>query len=75
MRQGQRLAHAMTLRDESTVSQLIRQPLFKHGTRSILFQSQRLHSLLREFLTSRNLRREHWQGGTKRRVLLFEPIS
>jgi hypothetical protein len=38
-------------------------------------QSQRLHGLLREFLTSRNLRREHWQGGTRRRVLLFEPVS
>jgi len=39
------------------------------------FQSQRLAGVLREFLTSRNLRREHWQGGTKRRALLFEPLS
>ena len=37
--------------------------------------SQRLTGLLREFLTSRSLRREHWQGGTKRRVFLFEPVS
>ena len=28
------------------------------------FQSQRLAGVLREFLTSRNWRREHWQGGT-----------
>ena len=44
----------MTLRDESTISQLIRQPLLKHGTRSMPFQSRRLAGLLREFLTSRN---------------------
>jgi hypothetical protein len=39
------------------------------------WESQRLGGVLREFLTSRNWRREHWPGGTKRRVLLFEPIS
>jgi len=41
-------------RDESTISQLIRQPFLKHGTRLMRFQSQRLPGLLREFLTSRN---------------------
>jgi hypothetical protein len=29
------------------------------------FQSQRLAGVLREFLTSRSLRREHWQAGTE----------
>jgi hypothetical protein len=28
-------------------------------------KSQRLHGVLREFLTSRSLRREHWPGGTE----------
>src|SRR5208283_6202876 len=34
----------------SNVSQLIRQPLLKYGTRSMLFRSRRLADLLREFL-------------------------
>jgi hypothetical protein len=36
------------------------------------WKSQRLHGLLREFLTSRSLRREHWQGGTEA-ARFFEP--
>jgi hypothetical protein len=46
---------------DKTTSSLCR-PDWKH---------RRLADVLREFLTSRNLRCEHWQGGTKRRVMLL----
>src|ERR1022692_1368171 len=54
----------MTLHNESTISQLIRQPFSFTGNMAFRFQSRRLAGLLREFPTSRSLRREHWQRGT-----------
>jgi hypothetical protein len=39
------------------------------------WKSQRLHGLLREFLTSRSLRREHWPGGTLCKGGSYEQFS